>query len=289
MNKGEISLFKVEFASEEDNLYLVDKHSRQVLNEEARQKIHDKTCIFLKFTVKDIMRDCKDITQSELKKVKEDKLAFIKNRVEFASICKAHANLALKEKCMNEALKLYRKGTGAMKMISNSIVKEIRAELENNYGEDMIDEDLETQLTEINTLRAQLMLNQGFCYWKEEDFEKMAKINQEILTVYDPDNAKALYRYALACQQLERYDEGLESVKTLLKQPKENKNKDAIKLYKQLKELSGAKKKKWAKKMDGFLVSEAHSFQKITGDEEKQNLLKKKIEVEMEHDPQIAN
>ncbi|CAI2367409.1 unnamed protein product [Moneuplotes crassus] len=282
MKKDEISIFKIQFGSPDDNFYLKDEHSQKFLKEKEREAIEDRTYIFMKLTVKSILRDCKDISSSELKKIKEDAEGFIDNRIAFALKCKNHAKTALTEKSLNEAMKIYRKGVGSIKMISGSLVKEARAKVVER-GKDK-EEELEMKINYMNDLRVQILLNLGFCHWKKEEWEKMKSINSEIIQFYDTENIKALYRFSIACKELECYDEGLKAMITLIKI--EPKNKEAVALYRKLKEISKSKKNKWNKKMDGFFVKQNHSYHKIADEELKKDILRKKIEVELNSEPQ---
>jgi len=104
-------------------------------------------------------------------------------------------------------LKIYRKGHGALKMISKDLIKEAR-KIAKSQGPSE-EANLEAIIDEQIEVRVQLMLNQGYCYWKNKDWDKMKKINFEVFNVYDPNNIKAYYRFAIACQKLETDDEGL--------------------------------------------------------------------------------
>jgi len=207
MKNDEISIFKIQFASEDQNFYMTDEISTKFLTEEIKEKITDKTVMFIKIKVQSILRDIKDVSAIELKKLKNSPLEFIQDRIKFGVICKEHAKVALTEKSLNDALKLYRKGLGAIKMISKDVIKNGREEIKlskNSEGGEF--EDI---LMTLNGVKIQLMLNQGFCHWKKQEWEKMKKINSEIIQNFDENNIKALYRLAFACKELKNYDEGL--------------------------------------------------------------------------------
>jgi hypothetical protein len=71
LQKGEISFFKVQFKDEESNLYLNDDHSANVLTEDARELIDDKTIAYIKINCTQIIRDIKDLSSNEIKHEKK--------------------------------------------------------------------------------------------------------------------------------------------------------------------------------------------------------------------------
>lgn len=210
MSKDEEAIFKVQFDKEEDNFYLNGDHAQEHLSQEKRDEITDKTCVYLKVKVTSILRDIKDISADELSKIKIDPICFIQNRLHFGNQAKAHAKLALDEGVVNDALKIYRKAQGGMKMVSNTTIKDAKHIVLNKPMEES---KLEVLLTTFSEVRVSLLLNQGLCHWKKQEWEKMRQINSEITTVYDKNNVKAFYRLAVANKELGSYDIGLVSFK----------------------------------------------------------------------------
>ncbi|CAI2368521.1 unnamed protein product [Moneuplotes crassus] len=277
MKNGEISLFKIQFVNEESNPYLKDPHSCKFLPSEVAQAINDKTCVFMKFTVKSILRDCKDISAAEIKELRKNLPRFIDERISYATDCKTHAKIALTENSLNDAMKIYRKGTGAIKTISQAILNKMREDAKSKGEEE--EQKLQLKITHINDIMVQMMLNLGYCYWKHKDWPKMKLTNSDIIHNYAPKSIKALYRYSIACKELDNIKEGLEAMTTLVKL--EPKNKDALKLYKTLKTASHYKKSKWNRKMDGFFVKQDHSYHRLEEEELKKDILRRKIEFEL--------
>mmetsp|Transcript_23372 Transcript_23372/g.20766 ORF Transcript_23372/g.20766 Transcript_23372/m.20766 type:complete len:181 (+) Transcript_23372:410-952(+) len=177
MSKGEISIFKIQFENSDANFYMRDEIATQYLTEELKEQMLDTSCIYVKFTVNEILRDIKDISSVELKNLKDTPLKYMNSRLEYGKICKLHASIPLKEKSYSDAMKLYRKGAGAVKMISKDIVKIARGEVSSNTTEET---ELEDIVAELNQVKTQLMLNQGFIHWKLKEWEKMKKVNQEV-------------------------------------------------------------------------------------------------------------
>lgn len=204
MKKGEISFFKLQFKDESSNLYLHTEKAEEFLDESKLSKIDDKTIAYLKITAVSIIRDIKDISSEEMNKLKRDPICFIQNRMQFGRDCKEHATLALKENAISDAMKVYRKGQGGMKMISKNIKKEAAESVS-----EMEEEKLQVLLGEFNQLQISLMLNQGLCHWKLKEWEKMKQVNEDILMNYDNSNIKARYRFALACYELTQYQRAI--------------------------------------------------------------------------------
>jgi hypothetical protein len=140
---------------------------------------------------------------------KNNPVKFIQNRLLFGQNCKDHAKSTLDENSVGDAMKMYRKGQGAMKMVSKDVIKSARTSIEGNQMEEA---KLDALLKQFDLTRVQLMMNQGLCHWKKEEWSKMKQVNSEIVKLHDPNNIKAMYRFALACKEVESYDEGLVSV-----------------------------------------------------------------------------
>lgn len=208
LRKGEISIFKVQFIEESQNLYLNDDHATNILTEEARELIDDKTIVYVKIACSNLIRDIKDLSSDEIKHEKEDPIKFIQNRLLFGKNCKDHAKLSMDDNEIGDAMKIYRKGQGAMKMVSKDVVKSGKTLIENNQMEEAKFDEL---LKQFEVTRVQLMLNQGLCHWKKSEWSKMKQVNSEIIKNHDPENVKAMYRFSLACKEVESYDEGIVS------------------------------------------------------------------------------
>jgi hypothetical protein len=193
MKKSEISIFKLQFKDESNNLYLHTEKAQEYLDENKLSQIEDKTVAYLKITIQSIIRDIKDISAEEMNKLKNDPICFIQNRMQFGRDCKEHATLALKENAITDAMKVYRKGQGGMKMISRNVKKEASDSV-NGIEE----EKLQVLFGEFSQVHISLMLNQGLCHWKLKEWEKMKQVNEDILMNYDNSNVKARYRFALA-------------------------------------------------------------------------------------------
>lgn len=210
MRSNEVSIFKIQFEDESQNHYLKTEHAKKFLNEEKLNLIEDKTSIFMKLTLCSIIRDVKDKDVSQLNDIKTNSVEFIKDRYQFGKECKDHATIALTEGSLNDAMKIYRKGQGAMKMVSKNILKDAKDDLKDNKEEEA---KLDTILEDYKVVQVSLMLNQGLCHQKQKEWEKMKKVNEDILRLFDSKNIKAMYRLALACKELECHQQGLVRVK----------------------------------------------------------------------------
>lgn len=277
MKKGETSYFKIVFNSEEDNHYLKDSLYTQLLIESDRETIENKNEMVLKLKVTDIRRDIKDLSQGELKKLKDEPELLIKSRLVFGNLCKEHAKRALDEGNLGDALKLYKKGHGTLNTVSKS-EKDKLLETVSNIAED---EQVNQLLEDFKEIQISLTLNLGLCYWKQKDWEKMKNTNETIIKQYDDKNVKAYYRHALACKELELCDDGFESIKKAIELDKLN--KDIRNLYQTLHQLCKSKQQKWAGKMNGFLNSKDGKFQKFEKEDLERQKLRHKIDIEMEN------
>jgi len=187
---------------------LNSEHADKFLSEDKRQEIVDKTVMYLKIRVISILRDIKDISAEEANALKADPILFIQNRLQFGKDSKEHATLALNSEAINDAMKIYRKGHGAMKMVANNLIRDAKNLVRSSPVEE---EKLEVLLANFKQVQVALMLNQGLCHWRCKEWEKMKQVNEEIVKLHDITNVKAYFRLATACKELEFYDQGLVS------------------------------------------------------------------------------
>lgn len=110
MRKGEVSIFKIQFETEEDNMYLKSAHAMKFLSAENRAKITEKDVMYFKIKVTDVKRDI-DPTDSTSS---QDPVRFVEAKVRFGTQCKEHGKRCLDEGDVNTATKIYRKGYGGL-------------------------------------------------------------------------------------------------------------------------------------------------------------------------------